>query len=337
MLAFPGFENTMNSRNSAFSIQLALDDNDEVYRLMPRENGLFVITQNKILRIRTQDKLDPTEKIDNVPVEQSIHIPHGSRDEIVARTIIQTADISSLFFSHDSQIYRSLMDLSWELMNSLLAVRHVQARLETLIQAGIDEIEQDIEAYRSGFSPKPLPITPYLDIEFRSFVTEVRRILNKISELFGILTDAEISVGQFHRAVEWAEKKRGVDNTLTKFLKADQIWIKLWIDVRIAVEHPKTDRYVETADFCLDANRTITLPTWKFIHPDYDMARPQNLLDAFTYCINNLLKLYEDLLVMLTEGHQPSWMGINFESIDEEDRDIICPMRWRYEVLVAPH
>ena len=302
--------------------------------MIPRDNGLFVITQNKILRIRTQDKLDPTEKFDNVPVEQSVHIPHGSRDEIVARTVLQTASISNLLFSRESQIYRSLIDLSWELMNSLLALRFIRSRLETQIETGMDGIEKDIEAYRSGFSPKPLPITPYLDIEFRSFVTEVRRILNKISELFGILTDAEIPPGQFHRAIEWAEKNRGSDSILAKFLKADQLWVKLWIDVRIAIEHPKIDRYVETADFCLDAARTITIPTWKFLHPEYDMNRPQNLLDAFGYCINNLLKFYEDLLVMLSDGHQPAWMGINFESIDEEDRDALCPMRWRYQVLV---
>ena len=321
------------NRKSAFSVELALDQDDEVYSMIPRGNGLFVITHQKILRIRTQDALDPEGAIDDVPVEQSIHIPYGSRDDIVARTVLQTKAISDVFFATQPERQRPLIDLSWELMNSLLALRFINSRLDALIQAGIDVVEKDLEAYRSGFSPKPLPITSYLDIEFRSFVTEVRRILNKISELFVNLTDADILPGQFHRAIEWAEKSRGSDAILTKSLKADQHWIKLWIDVRIAIEHPKKDRYVETTDFCLRSDRTIMLPTWRFVHPDYDMARPQNLLIALDNCRNNLLKLYEDLLVMLTDGHQPPWMAVSFESVNEKQRNPVCPMRWKFDVL----
>ena len=63
-------------------------------------------------------------------------------------------------------------------------------------------------------------------------------------------------------------------------LGGDQRWIKPWIDIRISIEHPEADKYVETIDFSLEPSGAIRLPTWRFIHPDYDMDKPQNLLDA---------------------------------------------------------
>ena len=52
------------------------------------------------------------------------------------------------------------------------------------------------------------------------------------------------------------------------------------------------------------------------------MARPQNLLDVFAICIDNILKLYEDLQVALVEEHLTDTikLGGSFP-LKEEDRD----------------
>ena len=91
----------------------------------------------------------------------------------------------------------------------------------------------------------------------------------------------DFSGGHFHKAQEWAIRERGEDSLLAQMFKHDKRWINTWIDMRIAIEHPKKDKFIETLNFSLEADRTIRLPTWRFIHPDYDMARPQNLLDVF--------------------------------------------------------
>lgn len=59
------------------------------------------------------------------------------------------------------------------------------------------------------------------------------------------------------------------------------------------------------------------------------MARPQNLLDVFGTCIENILKFYEDLQVVLLDGHLPARFKSIPDIIPEEERDPQCPMRYR--------
>src|SRR5262245_43663439 len=273
------------ARSAAVSLKMHLDDGDIVRQMLSRESGLFVVTRYKIIRVRSPDDLDPGLDHADVPWEQSVHLPHGARDPLVARTILQTEAMAEMFFAQRSEKHRAMMDISWEVLNSLVSLRVVKERLEKRISEIIALVEADLDSYTKGKSPKPLPIVDYYDIEFRSFVNEMRRVLSKVSELFGVLTPAKIESGHFHKALEWAIAERGENSLLALMLAGDQSWIKLWIDVRIAIEHPTKTKFVETLNFSLEKDRRVRLPTWRFIHPDYDMTRPQNLLEVFNFAI----------------------------------------------------
>jgi hypothetical protein len=60
------------------------------------------------------------------------------------------------------------------------------------------------------------------------------------------------------------------------------------------------------------------------------MSRPQNLLDVLETCIDNVLKLYEDLQVALIDGHPPDAAKVQIEFIEEKDRDPTAPMRLHF-------
>jgi hypothetical protein len=180
-----------------------------------------------------------------------------------------------------------------------------------------------------------LPIVEYYDIEFRSFINEVRRALHMISELFLPYTQQDFSGGRFDKALTWAKKEHGDDSLLALVLESDQRWIKLWIDVRNAIEHPKKNKFIEMLNFSLEADRNIRLPTWRFVHLDYDMPRPQNLLIAYENCINNILKFYEDIQIVLSDGNIPSHIKIGLEEIPEEFRDEKLPLRYHFHPRIA--
>lgn len=321
-----------DGRDAGVSLELDLEEGDAVQQMFGRESGLFVVTTRKILRLRSPNYLDPKREHHDVPWEQSLYLPHGSSDYIVARTILQTHRIAGIFFSHGSPKLTEIMDVSWEVMSSLISLRFIHDRLKRQIDDITSKTEENWELYTAGQNPRPLPIVNYYDIEFRSFVNEVRRTLSKISELFAILTPKEFSSGHFHKALEWIKEVRGKDSELAAMLERDLRWISAWIDIRISIEHPTKDRFIETLNFALEPNRTVRLPTWRFVHPSHDMARPQNLLDVFGFCIQNLLKFFEDLQVMLTDGHQPPGMGVEFFVVDEDKRDPLMPMRWTFRV-----
>jgi len=318
------------SRNSAVSLQLHLESGEAVREMVSREDGPFFITTKQIIRVRNPDDLDPDLKHASVPWEQSLYLPHGASDPLVARTVIQTERMAEIFFAKNSVQHKVLSDISWEVMNSLQSLRFIKRRLEDQIHKIIALVENDIAAYTTGKSPKPLPIVEYYNIEFRSFANEVRRTLSAISELFLPLIGQDFSNAHFHKAQEWAAQVRGKDSLLAQMLKGDQRWIKTWIDIRIAIEHPQKDKIVETSNFSLEASRTVRLPTWRFVHPDYDLGGPQNLLTVFDTCINNLLKFYEDIQIALTDGHLPASFKIAAHLIPEDQRDPSLPLRYKF-------
>ncbi len=322
------------ARDSAVNLKFHLDENDKIKSLFPRENGLFVVTMNKVLRLRSPDDLDPSLDEPNAPWEQSIFLTTGSCDPLVARTILQTDKIAEIFFGKQSQEYKALMDISWEVLSSLISMSYIRERLERRISEVIAIVQKDPEGFTKGKSPKSLPIVEYYEIEFRSFVNEMRSVLSKISELFEVLTGANINSGHFHKAIEWAKENKGENGLLTKMLIGDQSWIKLWIDVRNAIEHPSKDKYIETLNFSLQKNRDVRLPTWRFIHPEYsDMARPQNLLEVFSTAINHVLSFFENLQIVLLDDHCPNTFKVGYTEIPVDERDKDAPLRYSFQLL----
>lgn len=317
-------------RDAAVSIELDIEKGDWIVDLIHRENGLFAITLKTIIRTRSPDHLDPDLDHPDAPWEQSVYLPLGSSDPLVARTILQTKALADIFFVGKPDEHRALMDISWEVLNSLVSLRVIRERLEARVSDIMSIVDKDFDTYTKGQSPKPLPIVEYYDVEFRSFVNEVRRALSTISNLFAVLTPKDFGGAHFHKALDWARGEYGESSLLATLLKNDQEWIKAWIDMRIAIEHPKKDKFIETLNFALEADRTIRLPTWRFVHPDYDMGQPQNLLEVFGFCIDNILKFYEELQIALADGHLPPTVKVGIDFVEEEERDPNCPMRLNF-------
>lgn len=321
-------EKVKRSRAQPISIPLDLAEGDAVYRTFSRPNGLFFVTEKSLVRVRSDDALDPNVEYADVPWERSVYLPHGSRDPLVARTILQTDSLVSVFV-HDRERGMALKDISWSVMTSLASLRHIRVRITELIDESIDIIEADLPAFTTGISPRPLPFLPYLDIEFLSYVNEVRRILSKISEVFSALTDHKGEKGHFHKALLWLKENRPPNEIITQMLEADLRWIELWIKIRVAIEHPTPNQYVEALNFGLDPDRKVRLPTWRFVHPDYpDMARPQNMTDVLEILESNLLKFYEDLQVSLLPSVKFGPYEAQCALVEEGERDPVAPFRY---------
>ncbi len=334
-------EELRRKRDGAIQVELDMDADDRVVLLVSRASSLFAVGHRKILRLRSPDELDPILEHPGAPWEQSLFLSLGAADPVVARTIVQTNSLIETLFPTDSEQFRLLSDISWEVMNSLVSLRFVKERLEKQINETIETVSSNMATYTEGQSPKPIPPVDNLDIEFRAFVNEVKRCLDSISELFPILStlkfdmqddsfDQRFSRGHFHKAQAWVEKTQGKDSPLAQMLASDQRWIGTWIAMRIAIEHPTKEKNIETQNFALEPNRNIRLPTWRFKHPRFDMDRPQNLLEVFEICIDNLLKFYEDLQIALLDGHLPPPLEITIKEIPEQLRDRNMPMRYSF-------
>lgn len=320
-------------RDGAFSAELGIGPQDKVKQTISRQDGLYIVSLDKIIRMSLPDDLDPEMEHENAPVTQSLIVEKGSREPIIARTILQGTDFARLLPNNEQQ--KRVENIAWEVMSSLLALDRVVGGLRASIEAKKVEIGQNYNKFITGSSPPPPPIIEGLEIEFRSAALIANHALNAISELFPTLFEGEFKRGAFDRLMRWATRTFGKDDILSKILEGDHRWINLWGEVRNAFEHPRDDYYVKINNFHLLPSREIQLPTWQFKHPKFPhMFRPQQLVGALEIHQANLLGFFENLLVVLTDKSIKPPVQIAFIDKKENDRDPECPKRYELQLLL---
>jgi hypothetical protein len=319
-------------RDSAVFANLGIEAGDRIASMISRRDGLYAISLDKIIRVNLPNDIDPEMEHEDAPIAQTLIAAKGSRNPIVARTVLQAKDFSQ--FIPDEERRRRVQDIAWEVMASLLAIGGLVNGLRSAIDAKQDEILLNYSVYAAGSSPPPAPIVESLEIDFRSIVLLANHTLNSISELFPAFFEADFKRGAFDRIAKWSVKTFGEADPLTRMLQADEIWINIWGEIRNAFEHPKDNYYVKANNFRLLANREIQLPTWQLKNDKFDLFRPQALIDTLELLEQNILGFFENLLVSLTEKVLSSSLAIGLIDKEEKDRNPDCPKR--YELVPVP-
>jgi len=317
-------------RDGAISANLGIDPGDKIVEMISRQDGLYIISLEKSIRVNLPDNIDPDMEYPDAPTTQTLVISKGSRNAIVARTILQAKDFSQFLTNED--VRKKVMDIAWEAMQSLLAFSETVEWLRISIHEKKNEIAKDHERYISGTSPPPVPIVDGLETEFRSAVLIANHSLNAISELFPALFNlgGKFRRGRFDLISKWCSEQFGDDDLLSLMLQSDHRWINLWGEVRNAFEHPADDYYVKVNNFRLLPNRQIQLPTWQLKHREFlDVFRPQQLVETLQLHQNNILTLFENLLVALIDKVIKLPAPFAIVDMAESDRDPDCPKRYR--------
>ncbi|MET3906295.1 hypothetical protein ABID59_000616 [Bradyrhizobium sp. S3.3.6] len=322
-------------RDGAIFATLGIEAKDRIVAMIPRRDGLYAISLDKTIRVNLPNDLDPEMEHDDAPIAQTLVASKGSRNPIIARTILQAEDF--LRFIPNEERQRRVRDIAWEVMTSLLAISSQITGLRSAIDSKRDEILPDYSLYALGPSPPPAPIVESLEIDFRSVVLLANHTLNSISELFPVFFEQDFKRGKFDRIPRWASRTFGEADPLSRMLRADEIWINAWGEVRNAFEHPKENYFVRVNNFRLLANREIQLPTWQLRNDKLDLFRPQALIDTLGLLEQNILGLFENLLVALTEKVLVSSLAIGLIDKGEDDRDPDCPKRYELVSVLQPN
>ena len=318
-------------RDSAIFATLGIEASDRIVAMISRRDGLYAISLDKTIRVNLPNDIDPEMEHDDAPIAQTLVAAKGSRNPIVARTILQAEDFLRFISSEERR--RRIQDIAWEAMTSLLAISRLANELRAAVDSKKDEILPDYSLYALGPSPPPVPIVESLEIDFRSIVLLANHTMNSISELFPAFFEQDFKRGSFDRIAKWASRTFGESDPLAQMLRADEIWINIWGEIRNAFEHPKENYYVKVNNFRLLANREIQLPTWQLRNDEFDLFRPQELIDSLVFLEQNILGLFENLLVALTEKVLVSSLAIGLIDKEEKDRDPDCPKK--YELVPA--
>jgi hypothetical protein len=314
-------------RDAAFSIDVGLGIEEKISFLISRKDGLYAIGLDKIIRINLPDDFDPQLIHEGAPVTKTLFLAQGSRNPLVARTILQVEDLSNFVGSDTRQ--SSIRDIAWEVMMSLVGLDRIIRRINNAIDIKKQEILPDYEKYTTGFSPPPVPIIDDLEVEFRSAALIANHAVNTISELFSTFFEQDFKRGRFDKILSWSMKRFGADDLLPAMLKRDHIWIECWSEIRNAIEHPREDYFLRINNFRLMPDRQIQLPTWQLKHPKFsDLFKPQQLLETIETHRNNILGFFENIFILLLEKTLNLKTPISIIDIDENDRNPDCPKRY---------
>lgn len=317
-------------RDGPVSAKIGISAGDKILLAISRADGLYAVSRDKVVRVNLPDDADPAMEYPDAPTTQTLILNKGSRDPIVARTVLQAKDFAQYLGSED--IKRAVLDVAWEVMLSLLSFAETVDWLEKSIDEKQKFIASDLSKYVSGDSPPPLPIVDGLELRFRSGVLTSNHILNAISELFPILLDcgSKFQRGRFDIILKWTETQYGADDLLATVLRQDHRWINVWREVRNALEHPTKDYYVKINNFRLLSNRQVQLPTWQLKHSQHpDLIRPQAMVEALRTHQNNILTFFENLLMVVTDKAIKLPFPIVVTDIEESRRNPECPKRYK--------
>lgn len=163
---------------------------------------MYVITLEKIIRINLPDDVDPQLEYADAPITQTGILNKGSRNTLVARTILQANDFSK--WIPDKEKQQRVQDIAWEVMFALLAFDRILNWLKSSIDERQNEITKNFEKHVTGPSPDALPIVEDLETEFRSAIFVAKHALNSISERFPALFDVDVGRGRYDRILSWA-------------------------------------------------------------------------------------------------------------------------------------
>jgi hypothetical protein len=246
----------------------------------------------------------------------------GTTNPIVARLSIQTNDLIKLFPLTEKQkedIYGLLgMDVSQRLITCFKIYSKLKDELVKVNQTNINDF----------FRPNVIQTPTVLDLNnmCENFLYQAKSTLRDLLGIFNIFYNKEFSEARYDFAYNWAKEKFGKNDDLYKILKQDNdTWIKKFIFMRNAVEHPKGKSQLKINNIMLinkDKPPYFKAPTWQL-----NNEKESSIIPDMATFIENTLGLCEDILVILLEKLPKNNIPLVIVEIPEQERNADCPVR----------
>ena len=253
-----------------------------------------------------------------VLVQEEHH--RGSVDPYVARTIMQAAYLASHF------------QLGQEKDKGISSVfdkyrRHLH-QCHDISQRIIQEIEGHSQALNTSLKNRQtsevlrLPSVRNLTNDVETFLYHAKLAFRELKGLFLFTQDKKFrTTTQYNHIADWSEKRFGVNNHLSRWLRANCDWIQKLMDSRNAVEHPDASTLV-IKNFHLDERGNISDPIWVL-----NDEAPMSLKKDMEVIPVNMLE-YAEVLLVYALNNAKTISPIVIAEIPEKKRNKDTPMRF---------
>jgi hypothetical protein len=252
---------------------------------------------------------------------------YGTSNPILARLTLQfekLMEFSEVSKAQGQEIFQVML---MEVVPKVVACSRIREQLTNEIrghQKAVDEKGLEFQAQGRAYT---LPSVVELRHHTETFLYNAKSALRDFTTVFKILFSKDFQKeARYDKVHQWAEKKFGSGDELTKMLADDLPWIKRVVSMRNAVEHPSGySGILHVENFASEErDRTVFViePVW---YLNSEKKSPiANDLEVF---ITNLLTFFEESLVLCIKKF-PSKFPVAIREIPEAERDPQCPIRF---------
>jgi hypothetical protein len=295
------------NRDAAFSFNVknpnAEESSDAIQRMLELDGSLFCFSELSISTILTADTIDPGASEPSTRHGYQILYSVGSRNKLVARSILQAHEILNSVVLKDGPEIKGTVNLIWEVTKHMLECENSLHGIYENTMELMPICDKLINDSKSGTVIPTLPQVPDLQGRVTTFLANAKRALEKAHRLLYFFFQAPSKNSNFKEYRDWMRMHKSAHPDVIKLLEQDAPWITFIADARNALDtiHAEPGYKVVVENFKLCPGNKFAAPSWS-----YDFSRENrglqhdgtDLLSELDAMLNNILGFLEELYLL---------------------------------------
>ncbi|NTU73669.1 hypothetical protein HGB07_05910 [Candidatus Roizmanbacteria bacterium] len=251
---------------------------------------------------------------------------YGTSNYIVARTSVQISELL-----RPIQLEKEKDEKICELFFMKIQPRLIRCyEISNKISGDLEKIDADLKENgiktQSAGRVVEVPHVMQLTEDVETYLYNAKSVLRDLAVLFEIFFNKKFDHSRYSDILKWAKEYFEKDHPITKFIEANQPWLKDIVQRRNAVEHPggySGHLHIKNIEFVEDKeNSHFAPPTWHL-----NENPPTPIHNDIQVILRNILEFSEILFVLILQTIE-SPFPLKFYEIPEKEREEKAPVRF---------
>ena len=328
---------TTFDREAAFSLNLVNPDSnaqDVIYCMASLNGSCICFLENSISRVRPAEAVDPDNKEPQTRHSYQFMYSIGSRNPVVARTILQARSILESVILRDGLSNQVILDHAWDCAQHLMSCENSYRSIYSDTMELMYKCYEIINKGKVGSYIPSLPQVKDLDQRVVTFLGNGKRFIEKTHELLCLFYGATHQDSNFEAYRDWMTKHASSRNSVIDLLAQNRDWIKLlaWYRNALDINHSKPGFVVTIYNFTLHAGNTFSNPCWQY---DFQGKKggdtqngPSDLIADMNTFLKNMLAFFEALFLSCIEDNWDGRYNFAIYRHREERINKRCPIMY---------
>lgn len=298
--------------------------------MCPCGEFLEIYKEDTTFRVRAPESVDPEETNPNAPWVASISDSVGSASPVVARVLLQGAEIlKGAMFDGDVD-KDAVVQLLHSCKESLVVCEKVAKRVASRVDAIIEEIKSSgIPRDNYGRGLNPFPQVPELEPDTAVFLIHAKRSIQQICRLPVAFLPIQAKDNNFDDLAKTLAKSVGDSAPVAGFVRDNAPGVRYLIDLRNFQEHPKNKKTV-IDNFRVMPDGSIRVPMWHVSE-----QQPHPIREEMLAAVDFLIQMTEGMLIHLVMGKATKNIPFIIEEIDDAKVDPKNPIKYRLSIDIG--